>query len=789
MSKKGNDLINPDDLRLVYKIISKNWYFFVVFPLLAFSIAYLYSSRLVDIYAAETQILLNTNDMFDQSRVINAYTDYYRNNNNISNQKRVITSYDLVNKTLDMLDFDVSYFIDGRLRVTELFGDAPFKVKVKNMSGALYNTDFRIIINSVDDYYLIYKKDKNEIKALYPFNQEVIESDFILTIENLQINANSVETLSKIDYRFIPHSRNYLVGKYRSNIDIKTEEFTTILVVTVADEVPARAKMFLDSLSKNYIEYTVETKIEVNDNTLMFIDKQLNEITSILDSIEFELERYKEFKAILDLSREETQYFQDLTDNEFKQREIRLVIETLNSLENYVMGADGLTFLPPSTYILDDDKFLSTSLERLYELELQKISGLKTFTEDNRSFNSINEQIALIKKSLLSYISSSRVAYKDKLRELERQGKEFEQLIRKVPASQREILNIQRRQQVNEKMYLFLLEKRANTIITKAAIVPETRIIQVARNVGVIAPNRMGIYQKFIIAGLALAALITAIRFLFFSRIENVRELRSVATYPVLGGLPSLGSKFTRRLIVNETPKSNVAESFRALRTNLQFLGDASSRQVMLTTSGHPSEGKTFTSVNLASIFALAGKKSIIIDFDMHRPKIHRTFQLDNLVGVSSIIAKGAKIEDCVKDTVIENLKVLTSGPVPPNASELVLSERVAAIMDYCRKNFDYVLVDTPPIFLISDALQLMKHTDVNLIVTNVNNCSKNGVNALEEALKVHEKRNIYFILNNIKQAKWSYYYSKYGYKYGYNYGYAYGYGYGSNYGNDDKEK
>jgi len=789
MSKQNNSLIDPDDLRVVIKIISKNWYFFILLPAIAFAASYLYTRRLVDVYAAETQILVNSNESFDQSRVINAYSQFYQANNNISNQKRILTSYDLIKSTLDQLDFNVSYFIDGRLRVTELFGDAPFKVEVKNINSTYANIDYRFKVNSEEDFYLTFTIDKKEYTKLYKFGEENIEPGFIFVVHNLKLKEPNIADAAKIEYRFVPHNEPYLVSKYRSGMTIKSEEYTTILSVSVADEVVERAKMFLDSLSKNYIDYTVQTKVDVNENTLLFIDKQLSEIVSILDSIEFDLELYKESRSILDLGREEQQYFEDLTKADFNIRELELKLSILDALENYVLENSENTFLPPSTYILESDNFLTMSLEKLYELQLSKITGLRTYTEESRRFSNIDTEIDLIKKSLLSYISDSRNAFKEKKKEITKQKNYFESLIKDVPKSQREILNIQRKQQVNEKMYLFLLEKRANTIITRAAIVPESKIIQRSRSVGKIGPDRAGIMQKFILAGIVLAALITAIRFLFFSKIENVRELKAISNYPVLGGLPSLGSKLENRLVVNENPKSNVAESFRALRTNLQFLGDGTRKQVLLVSSAHPGEGKTFTSVNLATIFALAGKKTVILDFDMHRPKIHKTFGLENLEGISSILAKNVAIEGCIRDTQVENLKLITCGPVPPNASELILSEKVSQLIEYTRKNFDYVFVDTPPIFLISDSLQLMKLTDINLIVTNTNNATKQGVSALEDAIKVNDKKNVYFILNNIKQARWSYYYSKYGYKYGYNYGYAYGYGYGQDYYNRENEQ
>jgi len=208
-----------------------------------------------------------------------------------------------------------------------------------------------------------------------------------------------------------------------------------------------------------------------------------------------------------------------------------------------------------------------------------------------------------------------------------------------------------------------------------------------------------------------------------------------------------------------------------------------------MVTSLHPGEGKTFTSSNLASVLAKAGKKVMLLDFDMHKPKIHKTFGLENVAGVSTYLIGKTDIGACKIQTQVDNLEVITAGPVPPNASELVLSEKVTELLNELKAAYDYIIVDTPPLMLISDSLVLMNHVDTGIYVLNTEKASKQGVRYLEEVLNQNNLTNVSLLLNNIKQKKWKYYYGKYAYRYGYGYGYDYGYGYGYGYGDEGDAK
>ncbi len=233
-------------------------------------------------------------------------------------------------------------------------------------------------------------------------------------------------------------------------------------------------------------------------------------------------------------------------------------------------------------------------------------------------------------------------------------------------------------------------------------------------------------------------------------------------------------------LIVDKDPKAPVTESFRAIRTNLEYMASGADSKVILITSYNPGEGKTFCSINLATIFAKANKRVLLIELDLHKPKIQKALNMTSDIGVSTILIGKTGVADTVLPSEIDNLFVILSGPTPPNASEIILSKHLKEIFDYGRKEFDYIIVDTAPIGLITDALVIMKNSDVTLFVLNAKYAKKQVLGIAQEIVENNKLKNFGFILNGVKRKRSKYYYN-YGYGYGYGYGKSYGYGYGGN--------
>jgi capsular exopolysaccharide synthesis family protein len=266
---------------------------------------------------------------------------------------------------------------------------------------------------------------------------------------------------------------------------------------------------------------------------------------------------------------------------------------------------------------------------------------------------------------------------------------------------------------------------------------------------------------------LLIALLIAFSRTILFGKIQNIEELRELTHLPVVGEVFYTKEAKDSYMVVDTHPRSFITESFRAIRTNLEYLASEAKSKIILVTSNRPSAGKTFCSINLGSILAQGGKKVLILEMDLHKPKIHSAVKLVSDLGVSSVlVGKAAPAEVLIKSS-IENMDVIISGPTPPNASELILSAYLPALLDYARKNYDYIVIDTPPMGIISDALVLMKYSDINLFILNTKHGSMESLQFAHNVVENNKAGSFAFVLNNVKQKYSRYYYKNYRYAYG----------------------
>ncbi|MDQ3190824.1 MAG: polysaccharide biosynthesis tyrosine autokinase [Bacteroidota bacterium] len=781
--KTSSSIIDTKDLNQIWKIFLNNWYIILAFVLLSGSIAYIYTYKLTDIYAGSTQILIKSSETYDYQNQIYKGLGYYGAYEDISNQKRVITSYNLVEKTVSKLNLDVSYFIIGRLKTTEVYESMPFRISITLLNNDLYERPINFKIIDENKYRLQYdKNDKESVNKIFSFDEEVHDTDFIIKVNKSPgISIQSVLSLKEIDYFFKVHSKNSLVRKYKTALSVENIEYTSILQLTLEDEIPARAVTFLDTLSKVYIDYTLQSKIDINENTLTYIDRQLSEAIDMMSEIEDDLEQYRSNKAILNLSREEEEYFKKLLEYDSQKRNLELLLQSIASLEDYIISskdAKETRLLPPAVYINDDDDFLKKSVNELYSMQININSMYYSAKEENASLQQAKERVEFLRKDILVYLTNSKKAIKSKISDVQGQIRQYETIIKTIPKTQRDMLNISRKLQVNEKMYLYLLEKKANTIIARAGIIPETKTIESARSIGVVKPNKPKIFYTALSIGFIVSLIIIFIRTVFFEKIENSDDLKEITTVPVFGEIIFNDEIDAEYIVVNISPKAAITESFRSVRTNLEYLDVQNNCKVILLTSHNPNEGKTFCSINLAAILAKAEKKILLLELDLHKPKVHVGLNMKAEKGLSSILSGKETVENCVLQTEVQNLDVILSGPVPPNASELILSNKLQNILDYGKQHYDYVIIDTPPIGLITDALVLMKYSDATLFVLNTQYAKKEYVKNAEEIIAANGIKNFGFLLNGVKMKKSKYYYN---YSYGYKYGYGKGYGYGAN--------
>jgi len=564
-------LISLDDISKVFRVLAKNWFYFFVFPIIGGFFAYFYTYRMPDVYAAKAKIMLESNETLDVTNSF--YNSYYAAYSQITNQMRVLESYDFLKKVTEKIDLQISYFIVGRIKVTESFNESPYKVEVLSINNRLYEKPINMKIINKDQFELSYELNDKNIVNRHEFGQKAISSNYVLLINSVKRYGNKIPAQTVlVDYQFVVHSQAKLLSKYRAGLSVRNMEYSSIVSVELKDEVPERAVVFLDSLCDTYIDYSVNNQIMVNIKTVDYIDDQLKYVNSLLEEIEVNLDAYRHDKPVLLINDEQSKYVNDLVLLESEKRKSELYISQIHSLEDYILNTSDKHLIPPAVYITEDDPFLSGSLANLYDLQFKRNEMLFQKKAAGAEIVRHDEMMDLLRKDILTYLVNTVTAIEERVASLDKQTATLEILIRNLPRSLREKVNLERKKAINEKMYLFLLETRENAVIARASIIPRSKVLERARSVGIVGPDKKRIITTSIAVGFALAVFIALINMLFFEKIENVNDLLSITKIPVLGGVPFAASQAQDRKLINAESKSNLTESFRSVRTNLQYI-------------------------------------------------------------------------------------------------------------------------------------------------------------------------------------------------------------------------
>lgn len=789
--KKSGKLINTKDIAFVWSLIVENLGLIILIPIFAYAIGYVYTHRLTYYHGAKIQLLLKSNETYDYQDPIYQGLGAYGMYMDVQNQIRILQSRDLIAEVVDNVGANTSYFVVGRLKKREVFETLPFKCKADVYNDLIYEAPISVEILDANQYEVKYEINSNPVARVGDFDEKLSLGDFDLTLsKSYSYGPNNLNVIKSSDYEIVLHSRDYLISKYQSAMTIENLEYTSILEVRIIDELAPRAQMFLDTLSSVYIDVSKRIQIEVNQNTLDNIQKQIDTLVVFIQEKEEELLTFKDDNAILNPEKEEGQYFSQYVEFSREERELLKKESSMLALKKYLQDTKNDHYLPPNFYIEENDFYLSKAVESLRTSQLKYEISLSHSTENNKKMIESKKQISTLKSDIIKYIDNVLDAFQVEKTELGLYIGEYKKMIKQLPKSAQGISNIQRELDVNNKMYLFLLEKKTNTLIARAGIIPQVRVIEKTTSLGIVSPDKKRIIRIFILGGFIFALLLATVRKVFFEKVETVKRLVESTSLTVLGGVPRVKGEVISDFILNN-PKSQLTESFRSLRTNLSFLTHDKSEKgkVVLLSSFFPGEGKTFCSTNLSQLISMTDKKILIIDFDLHKPKVHKTFGLENTTGMSSYIIGKSKLEDIIHKDVKPNLDLILAGPIAPNPSELVLRNEVDVLIEEVKDLYDYVIVDTAPFGILNDTLELVKKVDVFLIVLNTKYTRTRGIRHIEELFEKYQEANIGLILNSIKEKRIRYYYTKYAsnYTYGYNYsyGYGYGYGYGSEYGKD----
>ena len=792
-------LVSFEDLRPYLKLLGKNWWMLLGFAIVGYGSGRLVTHRMVDIHKATSELLVNQKentgvDAMLGGRSVARNFSYY--NDEVQNQLRVLGSYDLVGRAIDKIGDHVDYHLVGRIKEMPVsrFGALDIEANVEgfaeNMAGhaidlfVLDATTCRVVLDATES-----EDNQISFEALFGEHIQKHGVDMVVRLDDgVAGDADRLQSAANQHFRIRVKTRAQRIGQYRGALQTTNVERTSVIAMTCNDVLPDRAKRFLDTLAATYIDYTAEARLATNLQTEVFINGQLDEINALTDTLERQVDYYRAQNEVLDLTREQNEFFNTLVDLERQLREMDVQAESLDDLGVFLSSRDANTELPPSSYFMLDDPWMAEQIGDLMELEAKRTALLLDVKPGSYQVRRLDSSARYVRSNVVTYLADKMGTVERRRIDLQAQIRDLESRLSGLPKTQRDILAMERKLGVNEKLAVYLLERKAATIIARASITPEASLIERARYAGKVGPDKRRTILTYTAVGFLLALALGVARMVFFERIESTSELREAVDAPVIAGIPFYEDMGDDPIACRADSRSAVTESFRALRTNLQYLLAKEGANVVLVSSLHPQEGKSFVSANLASILAKAGKNVALVDFDMHKPRVHHYMGLANERGASSLMIGKASLKDVLKPGAYPSLDVLTAGPVPPNASDLILSDRMKDTIADLKASYDYVILDTPPILLISDALVLMEHVDTALLVTNVAKSSRRGVQHLEDLLEQNGLKHASFVLNGVRTKRWAHYYNRYATTYGYaTYGSEYGYGYG--YGSSERYK
>ncbi|MBQ8760370.1 MAG: polysaccharide biosynthesis tyrosine autokinase [Bacteroidales bacterium] len=799
------------DLKVIIIKILSYWYLFAIGVIVALAIGFIYNRYTPSVYQASASVFVKEDKMgIDPTSMMTGLT--FKSNINIDNEIGILQSFSLRERTIKELDFfNVSYYVKGRLAKRELYKSTPFNVELDYDTLQVVGNEYHIEFIDNESYRLKSKEGKYSIynyetdnnigpiempdyEGIYRFGEWVNNGyNKFRIILNSNYNPDPEEEFVP-KYSFVVKSRLSLIAEMSSLSIAQSTKNSSILNLSIQGYNANKITDYLNQLLNEYMERNLEQKNLVSENTVIFIDEQLIGIQDSLHKAETDLQVFQEGNDFMDLSAQSSEMFNRLKEIERRKSELELSIKYYINLQDYInKNIDDLNKLVVPSAMGIQDQMLNKLVLELVALSSEKAKQLATSTEKNPVIQTIDERIIQTKKQLLENITNMINNTNVTIEELTNQILSYEEQIKLLPTTQRAYLGYERKFALNDELYKFLMQKRAEAQIVMASNSPDNSVIDEARvsRARKVAPRSMMVYLVCVVLGCGIPAAFIFLKEILNTKVIERSDIEKITKLPIIGQIPYTSPRDSNAssTFVIDSPKSPVSEAFRSIRTNIEYIVKGKDKCIFSVISDSPGIGKTYISINMASIYAMYGKKTALIGMDLRKPRLYQEFGLSNKVGVSSYLVGKASIDEIIQPSgKLPNLDIITAGPVPPNPAELIASDRCAKMFEELKERYDYIIVDTPPLLCVTDALLLMKFVDTSIFVVRQDVTNKK---ALEVVVNDLEQRNysVSLVVNGINyQGSYGYRYS-YGYGgYGYGYGYGYGRGYGYGYGYYDEE-
>lgn len=766
-------------IREIIEQYTRYWYLFVLGAIIALVLAFIYLRYTTALYQTRATIIIKDEKSASSPMEMAAFSQFGSflsrfNTSKIDNELAIFNSKRIISKTIKELGLNIKYESVGSIKTSEIYAYIPFTVQYQSFNeigNKISVPKLYIEVISPTEYTL--EDEAQTFEGTYKFGEKIaLPFGEITILPNLESKENFEAFFDRtvvVTYRPIEN----VALDYQQKVVIENEiKSSNVLELSMLTPVTEKAEDFLDELVSQYNQDAIADRNEIARNTSAFIDSRLEIITRELDSVERNKQVFKSDNRLTDIQAEAQIILENASEFNKKQLDVGTQLELSKTMIDYMENSSNNELLPSNIGIESEE--VAGAVNNYNQLILYRNKLLQSSTEKNPVVQNVDTQIEQMRSSILSSLKNSSNALKIAMKDINYQESTLNSRIAQVPAKEKIFRGIERQQTIKEQLYLFLLQQREEASITLAATSPKAKVVDSAYSTKKpVSPQKPLIYLGAFLAGLLIPFMGIYGVNLLNTKVASRRDVeRHLPATPIIGEIPRI--KRNEADLIQHNDRSIMAEAYRILRTNLQYLfinklEENEKGKTLIVTSTIKGEGKTFVAFNLALTLALTGKKVVLVGADIRNPQLQRYLpeNLKNNKGLTEyIVYDDMKVEDVVYQSEYnENLSIVLSGAIPPNPAELLMQKRTTTFVEALKKEYDYIIMDTAPSMLVTDTILINKLADITLYVVRAGYTDKRLLDFPKDAIDDGRLANVAMVLNNVNLNNFGYG-NKYGYAY-----------------------
>ncbi len=762
---------NEFDIKKLISRFLDHWKLYMICMAVFLTLSFLFIKYSIPLYKVTSQVLIQDDQgkessFAGSSNAMQDFSGLFDVKNNIYNELAILQTKDLLTKVVHELQLNVTYSKERGPQSVELYNKTPFHVDFIPLNDSTKTSLFDIEFKNTgkDNRFSIESKEL-DTSFTGRFN------DSIHTVIGTLFFTRTGRAFENVTYELgitsVRSAAGAILGELTADL---SNVQTSIIELAYNTNVPKKGEDLLNTLITEYTNRNLNEKNRISDSSLSFINARVALVSDDLNNIESRIQNFKQNNRIADISEQSRLLVNTSSVSTTDLNNIEVQLDIARNTLNYIK--DTKNNARPVPALLSNDPTFLNLVQTYNSLLVQRDRISLSVSEINPIAVNVDTQLANVRANIIKSLQSQIAALEISRNQLQSQSSTLGGQVRDVPVQEREYVNLSREQAMKQALYTYLLQKKEETAITKSSNLSNAVIIETPKSSGQpYFPNPLLVYAISIILGFLFPTSIVILKFLLNSRITTAEDIKEMTECSVLAEIGH--SEKVGLLSLKESGRSLLAEQFRVFRSNMDFIKGQNACPVILITSSMSGEGKSFISANLSQIYAVSGKRVLVIEMDLRKPHISKIFENEGGNGFTNfIISSNSNILSYVQPLPnVPNVSLLSAGPIPPNPAELLMSPRVADMLQELKMHFDLIVIDSPPIGLVTDAQILSKYSDANLFIVRERYTFKNSIQMVNDLTESKKFNNLYIVINDVLKGT--------SHRYGYGYGYGYGY-YGS---------